>query len=342
MKMYIKRYSFFAMFFLVLVGWAIYTFVTQSSTGTIEIYNGQYTLPDLPIAIAIMIPAVALFLFSLGHLMFYGMINYFHEKAEERDLKKLENTIEMNLKRKETSSIQYKTSQYRDIGELITLLKLQINSADGLSKKNIFRPLIEKIVALQNGEIVEVESGSGFHLKELNRRNALQFGDGNPEEIIMEHGYSDKLYIQAFNRLCRTASLQTIEKYDKWLNIEGLFNILSRVDEEENGITLTLDKALELVEKLNFSKENYLKMASVVKDSNMSPDFRIDFFKQLSDKHEDAFESYLYTLLHLEMTGEVEELIRDHGNSEFNHIRAYIILKQTDHTLLDIDFFFKR
>jgi hypothetical protein len=340
--MHIKRYTFFTMLFLVLVGWATYTFITQSSTGIIEIHDTQYFIPDMPIAVAVMLPAIAVFIFSLGHLTFYGFLNYFSEKAEERDLKKLENTINMNLKHKDTLSIQYKTSQYRDIGELITTSKLSINSAEGLNKKNRFRPLVEKIVALQSGEIVDVESGSGFYLKELSRNNSLKFGNGNPEEIIMEHGYSDKLYILAFNRLCKTASIQTIEKYNKWLNIEGFFNLLARVDAEENGITLPLEKALDLVEKLNFSKENYLKMASVVKNSEMSPDFRIDFFKQLSDRHEDAFESYLYTLLNLEMTGEVEELIREHGNDDLNHIKAYIILKQNDHTLLDIDFFFKR
>jgi uncharacterized protein YqgQ len=340
--MYIRRYGFLTVLFLILMGWAVYTFVTQGETGELAIYHNQYILPNMPIAIAIMIPAVLVFITSLGHLVFYGFINFLKNRADERELKKLEETIKMNLKRKETSSIQFNASHYRDIGELISVAKMHINSLEGIGKRNVFRPLVEKVIDLQNGRVLELESGSGFYLKEVSHFNSLKSQSGNPEEILLQHGYSDKLYIEAFNQLCKDASFQTIEKYEKWFNIEAFLNILKRVDAEENGLTLTLEMAFEFISKLTFSKENYLRMASVVKESNISPDFRIEFFKTLADKNEEAFESYLYTLLHLEMIEEVEDLIRDQSGDEFNHIKAYMLLKQADHTLLDIDFFFKR
>jgi hypothetical protein len=336
--MYIRRYSFFTILFLIVSGWAVYTFITQDYAGRINLFHGEYFLPDMPVAVDILLPAILLFILTLGHMMFYGVVDYFENRAKNSDFKKLESAIEMNLKNKR-GSIQYSTSLYRDIGEVLNISQLKVNSAD-VSEKNKFKPLLETIASLQSGDVVNVDNSLGYYLREMNYWNALKESPEKAEEILMTKGFSDELYIEAFNQLCKVNTFTTIQRYIKWLNIEALFNIIRRVDQEENGITITNDILLDLIDSLSFTRADYTRMAKVV--SNMSPDLHIELFKHLSEKSEEAFEGYLYTLLHFEMIEEAEELIGDSTNEDLSHIKAYILLKKADNqTLLDIDFFFR-
>ena len=74
----------------------------------------------------------------------------------------------------------------------------------------------------------------------------------------------------------------------------------------------------------------------------MSPDFRLELFKHLIEKSDDAIEGYLYTLLNLEMTKEAEDTIQEHQVEHIDHIKAYITLKKHSPNLLDLDYFFDR
>jgi hypothetical protein len=207
-------------------------------------------------------------------------------------------------------------------------------------KKSKFKNLIDTITALQNGEVLE-KVDNGLYLKEMNRWNELKKNSYSAEEILMEKGYSDELYVEAFNHLCQVNTLSTIERYEKWMSMEAFFHILERVDKEDNGIALSLETLFKFSGSLTFSKENYTKMAKRIRKGNMSPDMRIEFFKTLSENSEDAFEGYIYTLLNLEMVNEAEELIADSQSQDLNHIQAYVTLKKNNFSVLDMDFFFK-
>jgi hypothetical protein len=297
------------------------------------------TIPEMPIAIASIVPALILFVLTLGHMIFYGFVEYVSNRAKNLDFKKLENAVELNLKNKSVNT-QYTTSQFKDIGEILNIAKLSIDSSSDISEKSKFKNLIDTITALQNGEVLE-KVDNGLYLKEMNRWNELKKNSYSAEEILMEKGYSDELYVEAFNHLCQVNTLSTIERYEKWMSMEAFFHILERVDKEDNGIALSLETLFKFSGSLTFSKENYTKMAKRIRKGNMSPDMRIEFFKTLSENSEDAFEGYIYTLLNLEMVNEAEELIADSQSQDLNHIQAYVTLKKNNFSVLDMDFFFK-
>jgi len=339
--MYIRRYSLGSILLLVLMGWAVFAFVTQNGTGEIKVFK-DYLIPDMYIAVAVLIPAIILFVMSLSHMIFYSIIEYFRNRSRNSDFEKLEEAISMNLTGKIGNKPQYTSSLYRDMGELLNFSKIELNKDAKLSDNNKFQKLVKTLIALKHGAVLDLDSHISYHVKELNYWNALKADSHSAEAILMERGfYSDALYIEAFNHLCKVNTYSTIERYNRWFNIDALFNILARVDAEDNGLTLKKDEIFELISSVKFTKKDYTRLAKVIKDSNMSPDFRLELFKHLIDKSDDSVEGYLYTLLNLEMISEAEDLMLDLQADNLTHIQAYIILKKNKPTLLDIDYFIK-
>jgi len=338
--MYIRRYSLGSILLLVLMGWAVFAFISQGWIKDITVFG--YLIPEIPIAVAILIPAVILFVMSLSHMIFYSIIEYFRNRARNSDFEKLEEAISMNLTGKIGDKPQYTSSLYRDMGELLNSSKIELNKNTRLDDGNKFQKIVKILIALKHGAVLELDSNISYHVKELNYWNALKADPHSSESILMERGfYTDELYIEAFNNLCKVNTYSTILRYNRWFNIQALFNILARVDAEDNGLTLDKTEIFELTDSVTFTKENYTHLAKVIKDSNMSPDFRLELFKHLIDKSDDAVEGYFYTLLNLEMISEAEELMVELQTDNLSHIKAYIILKKSDPTLLNIDYFIK-
>ncbi len=340
--MYIRRYSLASLLLLVLMGWAVFAFITQGSIQQVDLMNG-YFIPEMPVAVAVLIPAVILFVATIAHMVFYKFIAYVQNRTRTADLNKLEDAIFMSLKGKTgEDKPHYSSSLYKDMGELLNVAKIELNSGAEVSKGNKFHHIVETLTTIRNGDTVEVDNSLGYHIKELNYWNALQHDPHSAEGILMERGfYSDELYREAYNNLCKVNTYSTIQRYNKWFNIDGLFNMLARVDAEEDGLTFSKEEIFDLIDSISFSKDEYLRLAQVIKDSNMSPDFRIELFKHLTEKSDDAVEGYLYTLLNLEMISDAEELMQELQPEGMVHVRAYITLKKTDPTLLDLDYFFR-
>jgi hypothetical protein len=130
--MHIRRYSFFTTLFLLVLGWAFYAFITQENISELNMLG--VTIPEMPIAIASIVPALILFVLTLGHMIFYGFVEYVSNRAKNLDFKKLENAVELNLKNKSVNT-QYTTSQFKDIGEILNIAKLSIDSSSDISEK---------------------------------------------------------------------------------------------------------------------------------------------------------------------------------------------------------------
>jgi len=344
--MYIRRYFTGAILLLTFIGWTVFTFLTQSLTPNLDIIFTNYYVPSMPVAIAVLIPAFILLVLTLGHMIFYALVEYFRNKSRNSDFEKLEEAIRMNLKGKIINKPQYTSSLYKDIGELFNVSKIEISPDTNLEKSNKFHDLVKAISLIQKGEVVQVETSMGYYIKELNYWNALKQDPNISEQILMERGfYSDELYIEAFAMLCKVNIYSTIERYMRWFSTKALFNILARIDNEEDGLTLDREDIFDLIDLAKFTKRDYLALAKVLKDSSINPDLRLDIYKHLLDKDfENTLEGYLYTLLDLEMVSEVEGYIDEvHVESQdLDHIKAYITLKKEQNEInLDLDFFIR-
>jgi len=339
--MYIKRYSLGAILLLTFIGWAIFAFITHGSTEEINIFENYY-IPSMPFAIAFLIPAIILFALTISHMSFYSIVEYFRNLSKNSDFKKLEEAIRMNLAGETVEKPEYKSSLYKDLGELLNISKVKLDNLAELENGNKFQKLAQTLTAIQRGAVIDLDSNNSYHLKEMNYFNALKKDSHIAEQILMERGfYSDELYIKAFNELCKVNTYSTIQRYNRWFNINALFNILARVDSEEDGLELEQDEIINIVNSVTFTKESYTQLAKALKSTNLSPDFRIELFKNMIEDSDDAIEGYLYTLLNLEMITEAENMILELQAEDLVHIRAFIILKKADSTLLDIDYFIK-
>jgi len=341
--MQIRRYGFAALLLIVLTGWFVFAFVTQNFTGNISI-GEEYFLPNMPVAIAVLIPALILLILTLGHMVFYFLLDYFKNTTKKADFQKLEQAIMMSLKNKIDEKPHYTSKKYRDIGELLNSIKIVPNDLESIdmSDKNKYKELIETIISLREGKVVELPSNAGYHLKELNLWNELKESDNIAESILMERGfYSDELYTEAFNSLCKSNTYQTIQRYERWFNIDGLWNIIHRVDAEENPLHLDKDELLRLISQINFLQADYTKLAQVMRHSAIEPDVRISIFKTLLEKSDDATEGYIYTLLDLEMVSDAQSTLNDLQPDELENLRAYITVKDQNLSSIDIDYFIR-
>ncbi len=340
--MNIRMYIIGATLFLIFAGWFVFAFISQGDIQPIDLINGYY-IPEMPLAIAILIPTTILALLSLLHMLFYRVVEYIQNKSRNSDFRKLEGAIFMNLKGKVDDKPQYTTKLYRDMGELLSVSKIVLNNGAELNDGNKFKKIVDNINAIKNGAVLQLDHSVGYHIKELNYWNMLREDSHSAESILMERGfYSDELYAHAFAHLCKFATYSTIQRYMRWFNIEALFSILQRVDAEVDGLDLGKGEILDLISSVPFSRDSYTRLAKTIKYSSMSPDFRLELFKHLIEKSDEAIEGYLYTLLNLEMTKEAEETIQEHQVEHIDHIKAYITLKKHSPNLLDLDYFFDR
>lgn len=328
-----------ATLFLIITGWFVFAFISQGYLPLINI-SDKYYIPEMPLAISVLIPAGILAILSLLHIIFYKFIDYIKNRNMNSDFKKLESAIFMNLKNKVEDKPQYSTRLYKDIGELLTVSKIELNNGAELSETNKFKNIVNTILTIQNGTVLQLDHSVGYHIKELNYLNMLREDSHSAESILMERGfYSDELYSHAFAHLCKFATYNTIQRYMKWFNIEALFHILQRVDADSDGLILSKGEILDLISTVPFSRDSYTRLAKALKYSSMSPDFQLELFKHLIEKSDDAIEGYLYTLLNLEMTKEAEDAIHELQVENINHIKAYIVLKKHSPNLLALDYF---
>jgi ribosomal protein L20 len=341
--MQIRRYGAAALLFMVVIGWFIFAFVTQDYTGNISI-GDKYFVPDMPIAVAVLIPAIILFILTLAHMVFFFLLDYFKNTTKKADFQRLEQAIMMSLKNKVDEKPHYTSKKYRDIGELLNSVKITPNDIDAidLSDKNKYKEVVDTLIDLKDGKVVELPSNAGYHLKELNLWNELKESENIAESILMERGfYSDELYAEAFNALCKSNTYQTIQRYERWFNIDGLWNIIHRVNAEENPLHLEKDELLRLISQINFFRTDYTKLAQVMRHSSIEPDVRISIFKTLLEKSDDATEGYIYTLLDLEMVSDAQSALNELQPDELENLKAYIAVKDHNLSSIDIDYFIR-
>ena len=88
--MYIKRYTIASLILIVLVGWYVYSFVTQDSI-SIEVF-GIY-LPSLSIAMWVTVPLILLYIASVFHMSFYSLLGSLKLRKYEKDYEKIVDAI---------------------------------------------------------------------------------------------------------------------------------------------------------------------------------------------------------------------------------------------------------
>jgi len=331
--MYIKRYSVAAFVLMGLVGWYVYAYLTHE-TMMIDFFG--IPMPSLSIALLVVIPLFVLYVATVIHMSFYGMLAKLKNRKTAKDYEKILDSITDAYLGKEDRSHKFKTETFTLFGELLDhstvfpTTNLNLNANDEQTKK--IKAVLDDIESIKKGDVVELKNyalNANNPLVLQNNRNMYKNGDLSNEDILSHASkYNVALVEEVYADYVKTNSVANIDKYKEFLTKEALYSILSRVNAEENTLEISTEAIVSLIKNLDFDKDGYMKLARIV-DKHMIPDQRIKLFETLSNDNDEATDAYLFTLLDLEMLSPAYALLENSQPDEYLNFKAYKALKES-------------
>ena len=327
--MYIKRYTIASFILMALVGAFVYTYVTTETT-TIDFFG--VPLPALSIAILVVIPVFILYVASIVHFSFYGFLASMNLRKYEKDYEKIINAIVEAYLGKKSRSYTFKTKRYTLLGTLLENTNLfPIADIVGKTDNEKIDNVLNIIEDIKNGKVVDLKP---FDLRidnDLviqNERNRYKSGELKAEDILSNSTkYAEELKREVYVDYVKKASISNIEKYKALLTKESLYAVIARVNADDFTLDLSNDDLISLINKLELSLEDFIKLSRIISQSGMIPEQRMKLFETLSDENEDAVAAYLYTLFDLEVLDPVDEILDNSQPNEFQKFKAYRALK---------------
>jgi len=327
--MYIKRYTIASFILMALVGAFVYTYVTTETT-TIDFFG--VPLPALSIAILVVIPVFILYVASIVHFSFYGFLASMNLRKYEKDYEKIINAIVEAYLGKKSRSYTFKTKRYTLLGTLLENTNLfPIADIVGKTDNEKIDNVLNIIEDIKNGKVVDLKPFDLRIENDLviqNERNRYKSGELKAEDILSNSTkYAEELKREVYVDYVKKASISNIEKYKALLTKESLYAVIARVNADDFTLDLSNDDLISLINKLELSLEDFIKLSRIISQSGMIPEQRMKLFETLSDENEDAVAAYLYTLFDLEVLDPVDEILDNSQPNEFQKFKAYRALK---------------
>jgi hypothetical protein len=329
--MYIKRYTIAAFIWIALVGWYVYAYVSHDSM-SIDIFGVH--MPILPLAVWVIAPLVVLYLASVFHMAFYSMLGSFRLRGYEKDFEKIIDAIIEAYLGKKIRSYTFKTERYRLLGRLLEQSTIiphpELVGSTGNEKIDKVLRIIDDI---KRGHVVDLKPYNLLPDNPLmiqNEKNRFKKGDISAADILGNcTKYAEEFCKYIYTEYVKTASLQNILKYKAFLTKESFHEITARINSDLHTLTISNDELLELIKKLDMTKEDYIELSKTLSKAGMIPEQRMKLFEILSNEnHEDVMDAYLFTLFDLEMIGLADEILQNAHPDEFENFRAYRALKE--------------
>jgi len=327
--MYIKRYTIASFILIVLIGWYVYSFVTQDS---ISINFLGVNLPSLSIAMWVTAPLVLLYIASVLHMSFYSLLGSFKLRKYEKDYDKIVDSIVDAYLGKEDRSHSFKTERYKLLGALVDHATiLPDNELDSDIDNEKISEILTLINKIKNGESVELKKyslPSYNHISMQNARNKYKNGELSSEDVLSNmSNYDNSLGKEVFIDFVKDAPLSAIKKYKSSLTKEALFTILSRVNADEKTLEISNEELIDLFSDLDLTSDDYMKVSQAL-SHGMIPELRMNLFETLSADDDTIMEAYLFTLFDLEMIDPAREILDNSQNDEYVYFKAYLSLRE--------------
>ena len=327
--MYIKRYTVASFILIALVGWYVYSFVSQD---TVSLNFFGIPFPALPVAAWVIVPLIILYIASVLHISFYSLLSSLRLRKYDKDFEKVIDAISDAYLAKDERNHLFKTNRYKLLGSIIDSTTLFPTDALKANTENEKLDTVIKLIEdIKNGEVVELKK---YALKPENAlviqndKNRYKKGDITSENILSHSSnYDSSLVNEAYIDFVRSAPLSAIEKYKSLLSKEALFIILSRINTGDNALEISNETLISFFNVLELDTKDLIKISSTL-PTGMIPEQRIKLFEMLSESREDAVEAYLFTLFDLEMLSPAQELLDNSQSDEYLNFKAYRELKE--------------
>jgi len=321
----------------------LYIFATLALIATVAAFtytmNPDYYAMELmginfnfPIAFWITLPMIILFLFTVIHILFYGLKNYFLLKKWEKDTNTLEDALYWSLLN-EPKAQKYGIDALRNSALILGKSSLNVSdNVEGLTPR--LSRLVNIIQKIKNGVYIDLKEeklskvfNAGNPILIQNRLNQIGSDDKFIEDVLRSTSeYSIPVQKQALEVFARKENFTKAQKYAKVFDVKNFLVMLDRV-EQENGLELTSEILTTFVKALDLKCEDFIHIALVTK-KYFKPEENLLFFRSYQEENEKAQNAYLYLLFEYELTEQVGVYLDEHEENDFVKFRAFYELKK--------------
>jgi len=289
---------------------------------------------NLPVAVWVVMPMVLLLIFTVIHMFYYGVRNYFKKKKWVRDAETLEDALYWSLVN-EPKDQKYMIDDIKRSASLLSRSNLNVvDSVEGLSDR--LTKIVNILNKIKNGEYVDLKehklakvfNEGNPHLIQ-NRLNRLESDPAFVEEVMKSSSqYSEQVQKEALRIFASKETFFKARKYAKVFDVENFMVMLNRAAEsEDEEMGLTAEILNDFVESLKLKCADFVRIARVTKKI-FSPDENLALFKRYQKENPKAQNAYLYLLFEYELLDEIANYFDEHEEHEFVKYRALFELKK--------------
>ncbi len=318
-------YTFASLILILLIGAFVYTL--ELGSYRLDLLNIR-----LPITIWVVLPALLLFLFTIVHMLFYGLRNYLKIKKWTKDTETLEDALYWSLVN-EPKEQKYAMDEMGASAVLLGKSNLTVlDNVEGLTPR--LAKVVNIIQKIKNGEYIDLKEAkmakvfnAGNEILVKNRLNLLESDEKFVESVMKATSdYSEDVQKEALKIFAKRSDFEEARKYSKVFDVENFLVMLNRVSVEDD-LKLNRDILSTFVEDLNLRCEDFIKVAVVTK-KYFKPDENLMLFKTFQEKNEKAQNAYLYLLFEYELLEQAGKFLNEQEEDEFIKFRALYDLKR--------------
>jgi len=329
--------------FALMVIIAAFTYTVNPDHYTIELMGINFSFP---VAVWIILPMVLLVIFTLVHMFFYGLKNYFILKKWQKDANTLEDALYWSLVN-EPKEQKYGIDVVGSSASLLGKASLNISdNIEGLTPR--LTRVVNIIQKIKNGDYVDFKEEKmtkvfnvGNPILTQNRLNRLESDEKFVADVLKSTSeYTEIVKAEALETFARKENFVKAQKYAKVFDNKSFFTMLERVTEEDN-LELTPEILTDFVKALDLSCQDFIKIVSVTK-KYFNPEENLTLFRSYQIENPKAQNAYLYLLFEYELLEQVAIYLNEQEEDEFVKFRAFYQLKQENtkyklEEIIDID-----
>jgi len=322
---------------------ALYIFATLALMGIVAAFtytiNPDYYALELmginfnfPMAAWIVAPMVLLFIFTLIHMLFYGLKNYFILKKWHKDTNTIEDALYWSLVN-EPKEQKYSIGEVGNCAVLLGKSSLNvIDNVEGLTPR--LARVVNLIQKVKGGEYVDFKEekmgkvfNAGNPILIQNRLNRLENDEKFVEDVMKSTSeYSKPVQAEALKTFAQKVDFVQARKYVKVFDVKNFFVMLDRVTAEDK-LEPTPEILTEFVHALDIGCQDFIRIASVTK-KYFNPEENLILFRTYQAENTKAQNAFLYLLFEYELLEQVAQYLQEHEEDEFIKFRAWYTLKQ--------------
>jgi hypothetical protein len=320
-----KKYIVFSIIFIV----AIYGYAFSLELGDYKITVLDISV-NLPVAVWLIVPLVLLFLATIGHILFYGLINIFKTRAIRKDHETMIDLLKANLLGK-NSNKKFKTQGFKSLSKILTQFNFTVKDETFSSTDEELNKIVAYVQDIRNGKFISDKSFKLSETSELANLNLLnkinEQVDFAVEVVKKSENYPVNVVKHAFDNVLTNKTMTTVKKLYKNIKLDKeLAKKLFEKDAANNEFGFTTEEIIKIVKDLDYKSEDYMMLAKNY-ETILQPDQIIALFEKLSNELETATPAYLHVLCEYEMIEKVKEIVSATSDDEYTAFKALLDLK---------------